>query len=236
MYDAAHAFGCTYNGRPIGSLGDAEVFSFHATKFFNTFEGGAIATNDDRLAAKIRLMKNFGFSGRDNVIYIGTNGKMSEISAAMGLNGLDHLENFIEVNRMNYELYRELLGNLPGMQLVTYDDQDSNNYQYIVTEIDKGVAGVSRNQLLAILESENVLARRYFYPVCHNMEPYKSYFPKAGLWLSETERLVKNVMQLPTGTTVSKSEIEQICQLIRFTLDHGPEISSKLDDRPGEPI
>ena len=94
MFDAAHAFACSHGSRMIGGLGDAEIFSFHATKFFNTFEGGAVCTNDDELAAKIRLMKNFGFSGKDNVIYVGTNGKMSEISAAMGLTSLESVDDF----------------------------------------------------------------------------------------------------------------------------------------------
>jgi dTDP-4-amino-4,6-dideoxygalactose transaminase len=110
MFDAAHAFGCSYGGRMIGNFGDAEVFSFHATKFFNTFEGGAVTTNDDALAAKIRLMHNFGFAGLDNVIYIGTNGKMSEVSAAMGLTGLESLEEFIAVNRRNYQHYHQQAG------------------------------------------------------------------------------------------------------------------------------
>ena len=92
MFDAAHAFGCTHGGRMIGGFGAAEVFSFHATKFFNTLEGGAVVTNDDQLARKIRLMKNFGFAGYDNVIYIGTNGKMTEAAAAMGLTSLESLE------------------------------------------------------------------------------------------------------------------------------------------------
>ena len=98
LYDAAHAFACSYEGRMVGNFGDAEVFSFHATKFFNTFEGGAVTTNDDELAAKIRLMKNFGFSGYDEVTYIGTNGKMSECSAAMGLTNLESMDDFVAVN------------------------------------------------------------------------------------------------------------------------------------------
>jgi dTDP-4-amino-4,6-dideoxygalactose transaminase len=105
LFDAAHAFGCSYEGRMIGGFGDAEVFSFHATKFFNTFEGGAVTTNDDELAEKIRLMKNFGFAGYDQVIYIGTNGKMSEISAAMGLTSLESLDDFIRTNHRNYQQY-----------------------------------------------------------------------------------------------------------------------------------
>src|SRR5436309_4213426 len=106
MFDAAHGFACSLNGRMLGGFGDAEVFSFHATKFFNTFEGGAVVTNDDELAAKIRLMKNFGFAGYDNVIYIGTNGKMSKVSAVMGLTGLESLAEFIEVNRHNHYSYQ----------------------------------------------------------------------------------------------------------------------------------
>ncbi|MGD0277324.1 MAG: aminotransferase class I/II-fold pyridoxal phosphate-dependent enzyme, partial [Syntrophales bacterium] len=93
LFDAAHAFGCSNKGTMIGNFGDAEVFSFHATKFINTFEGGAIVTNNSELAEKIKLMKNFGFAGYDNVIYIGTNGKMAEISAAMGLTGIENLQN-----------------------------------------------------------------------------------------------------------------------------------------------
>jgi dTDP-4-amino-4,6-dideoxygalactose transaminase len=103
MFDAAHAFGCSHGGRMIGNFGRCEVFSFHATKFFNTFEGGAIATNDDQLAEKLRLIKNYGFHGPDNIIYLGVNGKMTEVCAAMGLTGLESLEEFIEINRRNYE-------------------------------------------------------------------------------------------------------------------------------------
>ena len=111
MFDAAHAFGNSYRGRMIGNFGQVEVFSFHATKFFNTFEGGAVVTNDDDLAAKIRLMTNFGFAGYDNVIYVGTNGKMPEVSAAMGLTGLESLDEFIAANRRNHAAYRAgLLG------------------------------------------------------------------------------------------------------------------------------
>src|ERR1035441_9571296 len=102
MFDAAHAFGCSYGGKMIGGFGLAEVFSFHATKFCQTFEGGAIVTDNDELATKIRLMKNFGFGGYDNVIYIGTNGKMTEICAAMGLTNLESLEDFVAANRRNY--------------------------------------------------------------------------------------------------------------------------------------
>ena len=135
LFDAAHAFGCSHRGTMIGNFGSAEVFSFHATKFFNTFEGGAVATNDDGLAEKIRLMKNFGFTGYDQVEYIGTNGKMTEICAAMGLTGLESLDEFIEVNRENYLAYREGLSGLSGTRLLDYGEDERRNYQYITLEI-----------------------------------------------------------------------------------------------------
>ena len=228
MFDAAHAFGCSYGGRMIGNFGDAEVFSFHATKFFNTFEGGAVTTNDDALAAKIRLMHNFGFTGLDSVIYIGTNGKMSEVSAAMGLTGMDSLDDFIAANIRNYEQYHQELDNLPGLRLLRYDERERSNFQYIVAEIDPEVANISRDDLVRVLHAENVRARRYFYPGCHRMEPYRSYFPHAGLLLPVTEQLAQRVLVLPTGTTVSPQDIGQIGEVIRFAIEHGPEIGARL--------
>lgn len=228
IFDAAHAFGCSYKGRMIGNFGDAEIFSFHATKFFNTFEGGAVVTNNDELATKMRLMKNFGFGGYDNVIYIGTNGKMSEISAAMGLTGLESLAEFIAVNYCNYQQYRRELADVPGIRMITYDETEKPNYQYIILEVDETVAQISRDMLVEILHAENVLARRYFYPGCHQMEPYRSYFPHAGLLLPETEKLAQRVLSLPNGTAVGPNEISKICQIIRLAVEHGKEIRERL--------
>jgi len=228
LFDAAHAFGCSYKGRMIGGFGEAEVFSFHATKVFNTFEGGAIVTNDDELAAKARLMRNFGFAGYDNVDYIGTNGKMNEVSAAMGLTSLESLEEFMAVTYRNYKQYQQQLADVPGVTLVAYDEAEKCNYQYVVLEIDETVAQVSRDQLQEVLWAENVLARRYFHPGCHRMEPYRSYFPHADLLLPNTERLVAQVLSLPTGTTVGPDKIRKICQIIRLTVAHGHEIRERL--------
>lgn len=228
LLDAAHAFGCSYNGRMIGNFGKAEVFSFHATKFFNTFEGGAVCTNDDTLAAQIRLMKNFGFMGYDNVIFIGTNGKMNEVSAAMGLTGLDSIKEFISANHDNYELYRRELSGLPGVQLLAYEETEKCNYHYIVLSVDSPKSGISRDQLMRILHAENVLARRYFYPGCHRMEPYKSSFPHAGLLLPVTESVAERLLCLPTGTVIEKADIEKICQLVRFVMNNGELLQRKL--------
>jgi dTDP-4-amino-4,6-dideoxygalactose transaminase len=227
MFDAAHAFACSHRGTMVGGFGVAEVFSFHATKFFNTFEGGAIATNDDELAAKIRLMKNFGFAGYDNVVYIGINGKMTEVCAAMGLTNLESLDDFIAVNRRNYEAYRSGLSGLPGVSLIRYDDAEKCNYSYIVVEVDEAESGLSRDELVEKLHSQNILARKYFSPGCHRMEPYRSYYPHARFLLPETEKLTRRVMLLPNGTSVSPAEIQVICSIIKSSIRPRPSRASR---------
>jgi dTDP-4-amino-4,6-dideoxygalactose transaminase len=194
------------------------------------FEGGAIVTNNDELAAKIRLMKNFGFAGYDNVVYIGTNGKMSEVSAAMGLTSLESLKDFISINYANYKQYQHELAGIPGISLFTYGETERCNYQYIVLEVDESLTKITRDQLIGILSAENVLARRYFYPGCHRMEPYRSYFPHAGLLLPETEKLVQRVLLLPTGTAVGLGEISQICDMLRLVVARGEEVRGKLEN------
>ena len=235
LFDAAHAFGCTHLGRPIGGFGSAEVFSFHATKFVNALEGGAIVTNDGALAEKVRLMRNFGFAGYDNVVYIGTNGKMSEASAAMGLTNLDALEMFLDVNRRNYRAYEEGLHGLPGVKLRPYSLNERRNYQYVVLEVDEGQAGLSRDMLQELLRAENVLARRYFYPGCHRMEPYRSYFPHAHLLLPETESLVQRVLLLPTGTAVGVRDVELVCEILRGAIMNASRTTVRLAGRGTEP-
>lgn len=226
LFDAAHAFGCTYRGRMLGNFGTAEVFSFHATKFVNAFEGGAVVTNDDALAKKIRLMKNFGFEDYDRVGHVGTNGKMSEVSAAMGLGSLEALEQFRSINRENHALYRKGLDAIPGIRLLACSESEKCNFQYVVLEIDESVARISRDQLQQILWAENVLARRYFYPGCHRSEPYRSYFPHAALLLPQTERLLTRVLCLPTGTSIVAENIQEICDLVRFAVCNADRIKA----------
>ena len=215
LYDAAHALGSTYQGARIGGFGHAEVLSFHATKFLNTFEGGAVLTNDDALAEKMRLMQNFGFRGYDNVIHVGTNGKMPEVCAVMGLTNLESIEDFVDVNRRNYELYAAGLAGIAGLRLKAYDPAESHNYQYVVVDVDAAVAGLTRDALVEKLQAENVLCRRYFHPGCHRMEPYRSYFPNAGLLLRVTEALSERIFSLPTGTAMTPDDIAKVVGLVR---------------------
>ena len=231
IFDAAHAFSCSAAGRMIGRFGDAEVFSFHATKFFNTFEGGAVVTNDDALAQKIRLMKNFGFAGYDRVDHIGTNGKMSEISAAMGLTGLEDLPATIGINLRNYQAYQAALAPIKGIRLRPYDSNESSNYQYIVVEVDNDLTAINRDQLVEVLWAENVRARRYFYPGCHRMEPYQTLYPRADRRLALTNRALTRVMTLPTGSAVSEEDIAGICSLTGFAVEHGDQITARLESR-----
>ncbi|MCA9139317.1 MAG: DegT/DnrJ/EryC1/StrS family aminotransferase [Planctomycetales bacterium] len=215
IYDAAHAFACGDQRRMIGNFGDCEVFSFHATKFFNTFEGGAIATNNDDLAARLTLMKNFGFAGMDHVIHLGTNAKMPEICAAMGLSMFPILEEIREKNRYNHQLYRAHLEGVKGLRLLTYDHLHQTNWQYVVIEIDEAEFGISRDSLVDRLHAQNVRARRYFYPGCHRMEPYGSMERNRKLDLPNTETLCRRVICLPTGTAIDEVDIDRICQIIR---------------------
>ncbi len=215
MFDAAHAFGCSYQGTMIGNFGACEVLSFHATKFFNTFEGGAVLTNDDELAETMRLMRNFGFSGMDNVIHLGTNGKMTEVAAAMGMVNMDAIDNVVEANYRSYQTYQKELSNLPGISLLTFDKSGRNNYQYIVMEVGDDCPA-TRDQIIKVLHAENILARKYFWPGCHNMKPYSELYPDARLMLQKTQQVADKVVVLPTGTMMDVDMVIAVSQVIRI--------------------
>lgn len=218
IYDAAHAFTNKVKGIPICQLGDISVLSFHATKFFSTFEGGAVATDNDDLAEKIQLMMNFGFAGKekDKVDFIGTNGKMTEICSAMGLAMLDKVEAIREVNERNFGSYRKHLSGIDGITL-RYPSRDltEQNWQYIIITIDENIFGLSRDDLIDVLNAENVLARRYFYPGCHKMQPYFNSFPNKGRVLALTDQISETVISLPTGESVNDKSIRIISEVIK---------------------
>lgn len=228
FFDAAHAFGCACGARALGSLGRASAFSFHATKCFHTFEGGAIATNDAALAGRLRLLRNFGFAGFDLVVSEGTNAKMNEVSAAMGLTLLDGFDAILDWNRRNFEAYRSRLSGMPGFRLVEFPPDARMNYQYIVVEVDERAAGLSRDELLRVLTAENVVARRYFYPGVHRMEPYRSLARYEGLRLPATERLTETVLCLPTGNSVSEADIDGVAGILRAALSDPGRVRQAL--------
>jgi dTDP-4-amino-4,6-dideoxygalactose transaminase len=215
MYDASHGFGCSTQGRMLGGFGSCEVFSFHATKFINCFEGGVVATNDDDLAYQMRMMTNFGFTGYDRVEYLGINGKMNEVCAAMGLTNLEVMSDIIDVNRRNYLTYCEELRSVAGVSVMAYDTAERNNYQYVVIVVDPDACLRNRDEIIEALHAENVIARKYFWPGCHRMEPYRTTQPETWKRLPETERVAAQVIVLPTGQTVDEETVRRVCRIIK---------------------
>jgi dTDP-4-amino-4,6-dideoxygalactose transaminase len=229
VFDASHALGCSHRGRPIGGFGDAEVFSFHATKIVNAFEGGAVTTNDDGLAERLRKMRNFGFVEYDMVAdTLATNAKMTEVAAAMGITSLESLDEFIEANGRNDAIYRRELAGVPGVSLLPFDPSERHNHQYVVLEIDgAATADLSRDDLVAVLHAENVLARRYFHPGCHRMGPYR----RGRFRLPVTEDVCARVVTLPTGPAVGKEDIVRVCAVVRTAVEGAAELRRRLAAR-----
>ncbi|MEW1750581.1 DegT/DnrJ/EryC1/StrS family aminotransferase [Streptomyces angustmyceticus] len=223
LYDAAHALGSAVDGRPVGRLGDGEIFSFHATKFINAFEGGAVATSDPALAETVDRMRNFGFGPGREVLTHGTNAKMNEISAAMGLTALEHIDEIIAANVLRFEHYRAGLAGVPGVRLRTPGPGERSNHQYIVMEIDSAVAGIGRDQLLRLLHAENIVAQKYFHPGCHRMRPYALRSDiHQPLPLPGTEQLAERVLVLPSGLAVTPADVDRICEVVRLAVAATP--------------
>lgn len=214
MFDAAHAFGSTYKGQSIGRFGECEVFSFHATKALNSMEGGAVTTDNDELAEAMRLMRNFGFKDYDRVVHPGTNGKMVEVCAAMGLANLEAFESVVESNRQHQAYYRDSLSQVPGISMMEYAPNERNSYHYVVAEVGPDFP-TSRDQVVKALHAENILARKYFWPGCHGMQPYRSLYPHAHLVLPHTIGVSSRVVVLPNGTTLDEHCIDTVAAVFR---------------------
>lgn len=229
FFDSAHAFHCTHQGKPVGGFGTAEVLSFHATKFFHTFEGGAILTNDSCFAERLRLARNFGFAGYDKVVSLGINAKMNEVSAAMGLTLLEDLPAILERNERNFQRYSTGIKCVAGISLSAPFGGDDSNYQYIVLELEEGLVGGARDTLVESLQAENVIARRYFFPGCHSMEPYRSdpFYQAQAHSLENTESLAQRVLVMPNGPELDENAIDTICSLIRLVVENLDAIQSR---------
>jgi dTDP-4-amino-4,6-dideoxygalactose transaminase len=214
IFDAAHAFKCSLGDKSIGGFGNAEMVSFHATKLFSTFEGGAVLTNDRELACRVSVLRNFGFTGYDKVEFLGINAKMPEASAAMGLASLPAIGRRISHLKKNYFIYRKSLVSIPGISLVSLGLKGRSNYQFMPILVEEDKFGVSRDILYDILWKENVIARRYFYPGCHRMHPYKSLYPDAGRGLSVTEDICGKILCLPMNLKSPQRDIAAIRGII----------------------
>lgn len=224
LYDSAHALGAAVGARRVGTFGTAEVFSFHATKFFNTFEGGAVTTRDGGLAARLRLMRNFGFAGYDNVVAPGTNAKLSEVHAAMGVTMLDHIDDLLAANQHSWSRYARALGRRTDLRMLTAPPTVTSNHQYVVCEVAEA-APLTRDQLLSVLWAENVRARRYFFPGCHRTEPYAQ---RGAPHLPVTEHLAERVLVLPAGAAIADDQVDAVIDLIDAAFAHAGELSKTL--------
>jgi len=204
IFDSAHVLGVRHKGIYAGTFGQAEVFSLHATKFINGFEGGLIATTDEDLAAALRRARNFGFVGYDQVNSIGTNAKLSEIHAAMALTNFEHFEEIIRHNKRIHDAYKRRLPS--WMQLIGFPVHTESNFQYVVARC----SGLKRDPLVKYLHGHRVLVRRYFYPGVHRMAPYSDDHHH----LPVTEELSESVICLPTGQDINEDTVSYICDLI----------------------
>ena len=224
LLDAAQALGSQARGRPVGTFGQAEVLSFHATKMVNAFEGGAITTADERLADVIDPVRNFGFVDWDEAASLGTNAKMSEASAAMGLTSLEHLDRLLAIYRRNAHRYAQAVADIPGVGATGVAGIDESNAQHVVLRVDAQAAGISRDRLVELLWAEGVRVRRYFYPGAHRLAPYRERSRQPSLPV--TDRVASEVICLPTGEGVGDAAIDAVGDTIRFILSQAPALAT----------
>jgi len=227
-FDSAHAFGCEQGGIKVGNFGDVEVFSFHATKILSATEGGCLCTNDDQLAAKLRNIRSSYGAGEIVDVVKTSNGRMSEAQAAIALMSLDDYSENQQNNYQLFRLYEDRLSQLPGVRLVKPSGVNKSNYQYLVCEIEEQQFGVTRDMLMSILEKENILARRYFYPGIHHYDEYKNLSIRGNVTLPVTDRLCKQCVQLPIGALVSGEAVGKICDIISTSHKYATQIQARV--------
>jgi len=230
LFDSAQAFGCNTEHGPIGHFGQAEVFSFHATKIVSSTEGGCISTDDDDLAERIRNMRsNYGIRA-DRPVPLTINARMSEAQAAIALLSLEDFN----TNRVHNELlrrsYENGLAEIPGVKVVEPTSVIRSNNQYLVCEIDPEQFAMSRDNLLSVLKSEGVIARRYVTPGVHRTVPYAITHAQYREALRNTDAICAKVLQLPVGSLVTEDDVESIAQLVLQAHAFAPELQSALLD------
>ncbi|MBQ7026642.1 MAG: DegT/DnrJ/EryC1/StrS family aminotransferase [Peptococcaceae bacterium] len=212
IYDAAHAFGASYKGRSAGALGDASMFSFHATKVFNTIEGGAVCFHDDALVAKLNDWKNFGQHTPEEVVYAAGNGKMSEFQAAMGLCNLRHLEGEIAKRGAAVKRYRERLEGVAGIKLAPVQEEVIPNFAYFPVVFDG--YKYTRDEVFVLLKAEGIVARKYFYPLTNGFACYSELPTAGGDKTPVAKYIAERVLTLPLYAGLSETDVDRICDII----------------------
>lgn len=212
IYDAAHAFGVKYKGISSACFGDAAMFSFHATKVFNTIEGGAVCFKEDAWVQLLNDQKNFGIHGPESVAYVGGNAKMNEFQAAMGICNLRHIDEEIQKRKKLVQQYRKRLSNIEGIKLSTIQKDVESNYAYFPVVFDG--YKYTRNEVFNKLEKSGIGARKYFYPLTNSFECYRNY-PTAGAEKTPVaQHIALRVLTLPLYADLSEEDVDQICNVI----------------------
>jgi dTDP-4-amino-4,6-dideoxygalactose transaminase len=212
IYDAAHTFGEKYKGQGIGAFGDASCFSFHATKVFNTIEGGAVCFKDKALGDEIYNLKNFGIRGPETVTGIGANAKMNEFCAAMGLCNLKHIDKEIAKRNVVVERYRQHLDAAKGIKLSPIQDNVENNYAYFPVVFDEILFGKSRDEVFEQLAENGIFSRKYFYPLANDFDCYKERFDSNATPVAK--KISNRVLTLPLYADLDLNVVDKICSII----------------------
>ena len=212
IYDAAHTFGVKYKGRGIGSYGDVSCFSFHATKVFNSVEGGAVCFRDKQFGRDLYNLKNFGISGPETIESVGANAKMNEFCAAMGICNLRHIDEEIAKRRAVVERYRSHLENVEGLQLSPIQEYVESNYSYFPVIFDEKVFGSTRNEVLDALAAEGIGARKYFYPLTNTFDCFNGKYD--AMLTPVALHISKRVLTLPLYADLSLEDVDRICEII----------------------
>lgn len=213
IYDAAHAFGEKYDGKSISKFGDVSCYSFHATKVFNTIEGGGAAFHDASIGERLYQLKNFGIQDAETVNGVGANAKMNEFCAAMGICNLRHLDDNIHKRKKVVDLYNQLLDGVNGIRVNTKQKKVESNYSYYPILIDERNYGMNRNQLFDLLNTKGIVARKYFYPLTTDFDCYKSEYDSNNTPIALS--ISKQVLTLPLYPDLSEDDVIRICETIR---------------------
>ncbi|GHU10934.1 aminotransferase [Spirochaetia bacterium] len=216
IYDAAHAFGVEKNGESILNAGDISTLSFHATKTYNTVEGGALICHDEKTKERIDYLKNFGFAGETEVVMPGINGKMDEIRAAYGLLNLKYIDDAIQKRRQVANHYRKALQNTNGIRFMDDIPEVKHNYSYFPIFVNRDEYGITRDALYEKLKSYNILGRRYFYPLISTFSPYRGLNSACPDNLPIATKLADNVLCLPIYHDLTEKEVDLIISMIKL--------------------
>ena len=213
IYDAAHTFGVKVDGKGIGTLGDVSMFSFHATKVFNTVEGGCLTYSDPSLKAKIEAICSFGFEkGNDNAAYVGTNAKMTEVSAAMGLCNLRHIDEALHKRGNIFSCYNRRLGGINGLQLICKQENVHTNYSYYPIIVDRNLLHTDRDTLAQVLSEHGIIPRKYFTPLTSDFACYAGRYAHGETPVAD--RVARDVLVLPLYADLSEEDCNRICDII----------------------